>query len=490
MAERTIAAMFDTVPTDVDEGFISRLREFVVEELCNGSADAAHSTIGSGEETSVSVPIVGRPKPPAPDRRPAWLWIAAVAALIVSVLALTKLVSSLGTPTITVTPPATTTDPSAGHAYYQPITGELEVGATPIRYGGTVAVDSAAASGSDPAKAVVSADVTMTLTPDAAAGVVQLRTAYVELYFDNGTVSCVDAGAACSPGALIGSTPTADPSSISAPPVSLSASSPLRLVRSPDDPFTVNLAGTVSDTTTATAQGHVLSGIAIVVVSDSGEVATRIFDRNGLLKVSCAGVPDTCMSSDRSVLPSSDTVAPTSTASPTTASTTLHGLPLDTIPPGTYVFDGFLVPFTISTSAGWSGADSHVAARNLVLARSSPVAESIGIAVAPFGTASVQDALSSQCADGAVSLAPQPSTTLLGVTAQAVEGTVTVDCRTTVPAVGAQLQPNSVTAGSVMRVVAARVDGFLLIVVATAPQADWATFSKEVDATLASMTHT
>ena len=141
--------------------------------------------------------------------------------------------------------------------------------------------------------------------------------------------------------------------------------------------------------------------------------------------------------------------------------------------------------YSITTIGEWQLLGSGAA--GVVLGRGDGSSTQLAIterAIDGINTAS--DAIARFCPAGSVDFGPTKTTTLLGATALEAEGPVVTECAPVVlsPAlVGSPNRRLQGTAGTTLRIVAADVDGRVVIVVAVAPTKDWSTFAQELDAT-------
>jgi hypothetical protein len=230
--------------------------------------------------------------------------------------------------------------------------------------------------------------------------------------------------------------------------------------------------------------GTAVVGAAVVVSSGTpDQVASAIFDGAGQLVLECADLPVNCMDPERSIF--GDAVGASTTGPTTTPIPPIPPIPPGVIPPGTYALAGGEVPYSITTSGEWQLLGSGAA--GVFLGRG--VGGSTELAItqnAIDGVTTASDAIARFCPAGSIDFGPTKATTLLGATALEAEGPVVTECAPVVlsPAqVGSPGRRLQGTAGTTLRVVAADVDGRVVIVVAVAPTKDWSTFAQELDAT-------
>jgi hypothetical protein len=153
------------------------------------------------------------------------------------------------------------------------------------------------------------------------------------------------------------------------------------------------------------------------------------------------------------------------------------------IPPGTYAADGD-IDYSITTIGEWKLLSSSAAL--VFLGRGDAGSTQLAITQDLAGINTPSDAITRFCPDGSVDFGPTKTTSLLGAAALEAEGPVVTECAPVLLApapVGAGFRRLQAVAGDTLRIVAADVDGRVVLVVAVGPTADWSSFAKELDAT-------
>ena len=178
-----------------------------------------------------------------------------------------------------------------------------------------------------------------------------------------------------------------------------------------------------------------------------------------------------------------DPVATVSVA--TDVATTVAGpkpLPSVHVPADTYLIDEFSVPYIITTQGEWT---RQAARKEIVtLGRGSNASTEFVVTSGLVTGSTPQEALDDWCSSGTINVGETSATTLLGAPAIVQEGTVTEDCNWAAIDTATQLV---IRAGDTIRLVAADVDGTIVVVVVDSPNADWQTVSTDADAMIASM---
>ena len=467
MSESSIKDLFESVPFVPNEDFIGYLRGRVQEEF---AADSRTAPPTSSRAVAAEQPIPRaacegvvssdmEERRERRGRRPLSWTLFAAAAVIASIVVI-RLVSSPKPSTITNTPPTTMHQ----HAYEQNVNGTLELGGAALGFAGTVELDHADVSATNPADVTLMpvVDLTLHTNGDQPIGVTQV---YVQLYFDAGLVDCVVSKGTCAEGGVV------TPDLVA--PSSVTAQHPLHVATRSSVPLTVHSVADGGDVAQAAAAGSLVAGIAIVAVDDTGSIATQIFDGNGALRVSCSALPDRCMNSERSVLPSS---AISTSAVPNAAP---QPLPAGVVPPGTYEFKDFIVPFAITTVAAWSGNGSYGSALSVHFVRNAPYSATLTVSRAPSYMTSL-DEVFADCASNSKGTTAPEAAVLLGAPARQVDAVAHGDCLAQMIGLGHD--------GDSARVVAAEIGGQIIVAVASAPGKDWPAFTAEIDKTLASIT--
>jgi hypothetical protein len=301
---------------------------------------------------------------------------------------------------------------------------------------------------------------------------VQLNSAYVQIFLGADVTQCIVNTSGCDPAIVRGHNDVAQPTkAVTADrPYEYNDLGSVSTIRVPSDSVTTVLSQVSS--------GTAVVGAAVVVSTGTpDQAASAIFDDAGQLVLECADLPVNCMDPDRSVFGGA---AAASTAGPTIAP-----IPPGVIPPGTYAPVGADVAYSITTAGEWQLLGSGAA--GVFLGRGDGGATELAItqdAIDGINTAS--DAIARFCPAGSVDFGPTKATTLLGAAALEAEGPVVTECAPVVlsPAlVGSPNRRLQGTTGTTLRIVAADVDGRVVIVVAVAPTKDWSTFARELDAT-------
>ena len=467
MSERSVTDLFEAVPFVPNADFIASLRARLEAEFAVESPPlrpTASRGLSDEQATSLDARDVvvsfdgGKRRGGGGRRRLSWTLVAAAA--IIAAVVVIRVVASPSHQTITNTPPTTTL---REHAYQQEVDGMLEVDGGTLQFSGSIQLDSAKVDATNPAQVTLTPMVDLTLQTSSE-GSVNVTQAYVQLYFDTGLIDCVVSKGACAEGGVV-TPPLAAVSSVS-------AEQPLAVATRSSAPLAVHAVSDGTDVTRAAAAGNLVAGIAVVVIDNTGAVATQIFDGNGRLRVSCSALPDLCMNSSRSVLPSS--------ASSTTvaANAEPQQLPLGLVPPGTYAFRDFIVPFAITTVGDWSGNGTFGAALGVHFERNTPYWATLTFSRAPSYMTSVDDVFANCASDSTGATTPVPAV-LLGVPALQADAVAHGDCWTQL--IGRFHDGDSA------RIVAAQIDGQIIILVASASSNEWPAFSAEIDKTLASV---
>lgn len=187
--------------------------------------------------------------------------------------------------------------------------------------------------------------------------------------------------------------------------------------------------------------------------------------------------------------PTSVEVSETTMATTTldTSLSTLEPLPSTKVPQGTYAITGFVVPFSIATVGDWQRR--YERAEIMMLGRGAskgpdPETE-FAVTSSLVGGDTPEDALASWCSTGDVAFNALPPTTLFGSPAIQVEGTASSDCIWTSIDTTDNL---TIAEGKTVRLIAADVEGTIVVVVANGPSDSWPALSTEVEAMVASLT--
>ncbi|MEO8267220.1 MAG: hypothetical protein ABI706_17085 [Ilumatobacteraceae bacterium] len=263
-------------------------------------------------------------------------------------------------------------------------------------------------------------------------------------------------------------------------PSSVASGAPVALVDSGDISRSRVRRGDVPAIMSQARDGTLVTGMAVVVAGGTeDQIATEILDPDGKTVLSCSREPSDCMDVSRSVLDTSGNPSAVSApAGAASADNVPPPFPPGEIPPGTYSVDRYV----LTTYGNWRVYS--LSRRSLIMARDDTALPGFGIIDQPLSlTSTTDDAIAQICAKNSVAFGQPTQTTLFGTTAVSVEGEVIGQCVTPI------LYPLAPTANShvTIRIVAAEVNGSMLTVFAYAPTDQWPTFSKELDATIASL---
>ena len=180
------------------------------------------------------------------------------------------------------------------------------------------------------------------------------------------------------------------------------------------------------------------------------------------------------------------TTTPISTTTPvatTVAAAPASPLPLVTVEPGTYVVPSFAVPFEFTTTGTWQRLQNRK--EILALGRGTNGATSFLVTSGLIAGSTPEEAVSQFCGAGDVEVGTPEPTTLLGNPAVQVEGRpLQFTCQFAAIDTLTQLE---LPVGHTFRLVAADVNGVIVVVVASAPTDQWADLAPEIDELVASM---
>jgi hypothetical protein len=160
-------------------------------------------------------------------------------------------------------------------------------------------------------------------------------------------------------------------------------------------------------------------------------------------------------------------------------------LPLSAVPAGTYRVAEFLVPFDITTKGDWK--KFHSAAESMILFRGSTGTNPTSAFYVTSGLvagSTPQEVLDAFCG-GSIQFGASTATSLLGQPALQQEGVVPNDCNWGFVEATGQL---AAAPSSTVRLVAAAIDGKIVLVVIDGPTAEWTALSSEVGSMIDSMT--
>lgn len=482
MAEHPISRLFDQVVAVPDSEFEASLRRRLLEEF---AVPDPRESIPSPADESRSTPPLHRLEPrrkPSEPRRP-WAYVLSAAAVVALLAGAVVLLvrpdptSRITSPPSTAAPESVSTMPLLG--YSQHVVADLATadGYT-YHFAGDVALKTAVESneGRPPdgtSDVLMVPEISGTFTNTTPGKKAPLTLAYVQVFIPSALTDCVVNAAGCEPAIIRGQT-TPRQGKV------LEQGGSFELAAT-GDPSVIRLP--VNDVPAVLAQvrdGTLVTGIAVVVAGQSSDQLTAdVFDRGGVLVLSCDKAPVDCMDRARSVLGGGATEQSPSLT--TTADNTVRHFPPGEVPPGTYALDTFAVPITITTSGLWRlyGEGS----KGISLARGTNRETDFVIgAVKSQGLTTIEDVVAMICSTGSVDFSPAVSTTALGNPALQVEGVVARECDLEVKS------PIVASPGDTLRLVVTEVQGFFIVVWASAPTSEWTTFAPEAEAMLASLT--
>jgi hypothetical protein len=230
-----------------------------------------------------------------------------------------------------------------------------------------------------------------------------------------------------------------------------------------------------------------LTGIAIAVVA-TALVATACAQDGG-----DAMSPTIPPASTPTTAAPATTAAPTPTAAPTTAAPTTAAptttetpaptpMPAISLASGTYRLAQFAIPFDLTVEKRWLryayGSDG------VIIGRGTGGSSELIVRTGWDGATTPDGVLDAFCADSGGKATNRKDTTLLGQPARQADISVTAD-----DCVIAELANEADFVSSQLgTIVAAMVNGQLVVVVADAPADDWPALADEIDRTIASMT--
>jgi hypothetical protein len=226
--------------------------------------------------------------------------------------------------------------------------------------------------------------------------------------------------------------------------------------------------------------GDLVVGFALVATATSGEVASRVFDAEGTLVASCDRLPVDCAEASPVIANAPTTAAASGSASNPPVSPLF---PPGEAPAGRYrVEESTIGTIVMDTVAPWY--EWEAAFKVFLLGRGDArETELVVFAEWLSVTPTPNDAIQRACPAGALDLGEPTATTLLGQPATMREGTVKVECALNIH------RPTAPTAhvGDRIRMVAAEVNGVIVLVFAHAPAHAWPDFASELDTTITSM---
>ena len=463
-----IATAFSGFDVEPDPGFVADLRRRALIEL------SRHAEAGSqSQHDPLEIAVVRRTGGQARKsgrRGHRWLTVSAAAAIAAVLVTIPVLVRR--DPDRRVDAP-NGSEPNAGFSKH--LSGDLTIAdSSSVHFDADIVL--AQALESDETGVTGESDILLSprvsLKVSTSGAPVQLSSAYVQIFLSSDVTQCVVNTSGCDPAIVRGSNDVAQP------PNAVTADRPYDY----KDPGSVSTIRVPSDSVATVLRqvsaGTAVVGVAVVVSSGTPDHAvSAIFDGAGQLVLECGDLPVNCMDPARSVFGGA--------IGASTAGPTIPPIPPGVIPPGTYGPVGGEMRYSITTIGEWQLLNSGAA--GVVLGRGDGGSTQLAIterAIDGINTAS--DAIARFCPAGSVDFGPTKTTTLLGATALEAEGQVVTECAPVVlsPAlVGSPNRRLQGTAGTTLRIVAADVDGRVVIVVAVAPTTDWSTFAQELDAT-------
>jgi hypothetical protein len=464
-----IATAFSEFDAEPDPGFVVELRRAALAELSR-HAEASLETHESPLDIAV-VRRAGNQVPTGGRRGHRWLTVAAAAAIAAVIVAIPALARR--DPDRRVGAPNGTDLPNVGFSKH--LSGDLTIAdGSSVHFDADVVLS----QGVESDEIGVTGESNILLLPRVSLKVstsgaqVQLNSAYVQIFLSSAVTQCVVNTSGCDPAIVRGS------SDVAQPPNAVTADRPYEYtdlgsastIRVPSD--------SVASMLRQVSSGAAVVGAAVVVSSGTPDQATSaIFDGAGRLVLGCADLPVNCMDPNRSVL---------GAAAGGSAAPTIAAFPPGRIPPGTYAPVGAELAYSITTIGEWQLLGQNTA--GVFLGRGDGGSTELAITQGRFdGITTASDALARFCPVGSVDFGPTKATTLLGAPALQAEGPLVTECAPVLLAPALVGSPNrrlQATAGTTLRIVAADVDGKVVIVVAVAPTEIWSTVAKELDATI------
>lgn len=463
-----IASAFSAFDVEPDPGFVADLRRRALTELAR---HAEASTPMQQDPLDIAVVRRSGGKVPKSGRRGhRWLTVsaaAAIAAVLVTIPVIARKDADRR-----VGGPNGTDQPNAGFSKH--LSGDLAIAnGSSVHFEADVRLSQAVES--DEIGVTGESDILLlprvSLKVSTAGAPVQLSSAYVQIFLSSRVTECVVNTSGCDAAIIRGSDAAHPLNAVTtAQPYEYEDSSSVSTIRAPAD--------SVAAVLRQVAAGTAVVGAAVVVSSGTPDQAvSAIFDGAGQLVLECGDLPLNCMDADRSVLGGA--------AGAPSEAPTIPAFPPGRIPVGTYAPLGAEVAYSITTIGEWQLLGSSAA--GVFLGRGDDRSTELAITQnAVDGINTPSDAIARFCPEGSVDFGPTKTTTLLGATAVEVEGPVVTECAPVILApalVGSPDRRLQATAGSTLRIVAADVDGRVVIVVAVGPTADWSSLAKELDST-------
>lgn len=463
-----IATTFSVFDIEPDPGFVADLRRRALTEL---SGDAGVGTPIQEDPLEIAVVRGTAGRVPKSDRRGRrWMTVSVAAAFVA--LLVTIPVLARRDPDGRVGAPNGTEKPNAGFSKH--LSGDLTVAdGSSVHFDADVGLSQAVES--DEIGVTGESDVLLlprvSLKVSTAGPEAQLSAAYVQIFLSSDVTKCVVNTSGCDDSIIRGSDLAQPPNTVTtARPFEYEDLVSVSTIRVPAD--------AVATVLRQVSAGTAVVGVAVVVSSGTPDQAvSAIFDGAGELVLECADLPVNCMDADRSVLGGA--------AGASAEGPTIPPFPPGPIPPGTYAPVGAEVAYSIRTIGEWQLLGSSAA--GIFLGRGDGGSTELAVTQDPIGgIVTASDAIARFCPEGSVDFGPTKTTTLLGATALEAEGPVVTECAPVLLAAALVGSPNrrlQATAGSTVRIVAADVDGRVVIVVAVGPTTNWSSLAKELDAT-------
>ncbi|MCU1365474.1 MAG: hypothetical protein JWN39_1113, partial [Ilumatobacteraceae bacterium] len=223
------------------------------------------------------------------------------------------------------------------------------------------------------------------------------------------------------------------------------------------------------------ANGGKVVGTSVSVLFDSTELQTTVFDRTGVAVQTCAALAGDCMDANRSVLGADAAPVDTSALGEL-------AFPAGEAPAGTYAPAHFVLPYEITTGGPWQMVrDDNTA--TLLRRHDNAIVSALQVGEgSTLGAGTPAQALAALCAADTTQDPVPTAATLFGQDAIQIDGVVTASC-----AIEQTLKYGDLRTDR-FRALATTVDGHVVYVIGVAPTNDWAAFSTEFDATVASLT--
>ena len=464
-----IATAFSGFDVEPDPGFVAELRRVALAELSR-HAGASSTTQQDPPEMTV-VRRTGGQIPKSGRRGHRWMTVAAAAAIAAVIVAIPVVVRR--GPDSRVGAPNGTDLPNAGFSKH--LSGDLTIAdGSSVHFDADVVLS----QGVESDEIGVTGESNILLLPRVSLKVstsgaqVQLSSAYVQIFLSSAVTQCVVNTSGCDPAIVRGNSDVAQPPGAVTTdrPYEYKDSGSASTIRVPSD--------SVASVLRQVSSGAAVVGAAVVVSGGTpDQAASAIFDGAGQLVLGCADLPVNCMDPNRSVLGG---------AAGASAARTIAAFPPGRIPPGTYAPVGADLAYSITTIGEWQLLGQNAA--GVFLGRGVGGSTELAITEGRVdGITTASDALARFCPLGSVDFGPTNTTTLLGAPALQTEGPVVTECAPVLLAPALVGSPNrrlQATAGSTLRIVAAEVDGKVVIVVAVGPTTNWSSLAKELDATV------